>query len=386
MEFVVHNRIIFPLLDTIVGLWREKAYPYNRPDAIIPQTIIPQDLRSDRFTLACFYFYACIYMRGGIESLQAFNALIRMWRTYPDLFDPGKAAFMSHDIVQPILKKHIGWDSKEAARNWIENSQRLLKHWGGDPLRLLQKLRGWDESCRRMRNKLSKKDRIAAGDTGGGFRGWQFKMVSMYLYFCDWEGWLERPFIYPSPADFHNFRFGLANEGIEVRLSFEEDTIRQIEEETEGGLVVRNSEKLSKPWRDCIMAYLRARNTTPVELADALWLFSLVMCGNSPLTLFTTKRPNGGAPLLTHGGVAETWEQSGWALQRRQKQLQQTCLVCPVAPTCKFAIPSQPYYRKGKLIMRPRRQLDVVLESRLVKPPRPAEVELDPEVRTLLHL
>ena len=160
MEVTVHHKLAFELLDTILPRWRAepKLYPYNRKDAVIPQRVIPKDLRKDTYALGCFYFYTCIYMRGGIESLQAFNALIRMWRAYPDLFDPVRAHVMKMEDVQTILKKFIGWDSKAAATNWVENSQRLVEDWNGNPLNLIKGLRSYNEACRRMRNKRSKRD------------------------------------------------------------------------------------------------------------------------------------------------------------------------------------------------------------------------------------
>lgn len=183
MHVIVNSEKVFALLDVLVARQREKRYPYNRPDAIIPQTIIPADLRSDKRTLACWYLYACIYMRGGIESLQAFNALIKMWREAPQLFDPGYAAFLQPEDIRPILKKYIGWDSRQASINWTFNSRWLLQQWGGDPINLVRGVKTYDEAARRIRNKRNRGDLKEAGADGAGFLGFQHKMTSMLLYF-----------------------------------------------------------------------------------------------------------------------------------------------------------------------------------------------------------
>ncbi len=290
MQVTVDQQKVFAMLDVLVGRWKEKRYPYNRPDAVIPQTILPTDLVKDQYTLACWYFYVCIYMRGGIESLQAFNALIRMWRQSPHFFDPGHAALMRPEDIQPVLKKFIGWDSKAASINWVYNSRRLMQDWKGDPLNLTKGLRDYDEALRRMRNKMTQRDLREAGVDGAGFRGFQPKMVSMLLYFYDWEGqslrgrnqrWLKPRFYYPSPADFHNFRLALAT----IAMTVERNPADDIWEEVYGGQLIRTSERISAPWRKTVMAYLLDRQADPLEIADAIWLFSLVMCGNSPATV-----------------------------------------------------------------------------------------------------
>ncbi len=378
--------VAFPMIDILVELQQKKAYPFNRPDAIIPQKIIPAELRADKYKLACFYFYVCIYMRGGIESLQAFNALIKMWRAHPELFEPYLAQFAPQQNVQAVLKKFIGWDAKNASINWIENSKRLVRNWKGNPLNLLKGLRTWELAVKRIRNKTTKKDQRKAGERNEGFRGFQYKMVSMLLYFYDWEKWFEVRFLYPSPADFHNFRLALANGALVVTIPKDR--------------IVRTSEKLSKPWRDMVMAYLRERNADPVVVADALWLFSLVLCGNSPFTVTRELKPRTTSVknkegrvthkvpyigLFEHSRVEEEWT-SVQLGARKTKQLKQTCVVCPLAATCSFAIPSKPYYRKGRLILHARPHIEHQLDARLLQPPAPKEVIISPEVKELLPL
>jgi hypothetical protein len=131
IQITTNKRVVFWMLDTLLALWtsKPKKYPYNRRDAVIPQTLIPHQIRKNPFVLACFYFYVCIYMRGGIESFQAFFAMIRMWFDHPMLFIPQMAARLEPEAIQAILKVYVGWDSKQASIHWVENSRRLVKHY-----------------------------------------------------------------------------------------------------------------------------------------------------------------------------------------------------------------------------------------------------------------
>jgi len=368
MRVTVDRSAVSYLLDTILPLWRAKEYPYNRKDAIIPQTLIPSELRAAKQTLACFYFYVCIYMRGGIESKQAFNAFIAIWRAHPGLFDPQEAAEMEPEAIREILISFgLGWDSKNASLNWVENSKRLVRNWGGNPLSLLHNLRSYEEACRRILNKKGHED---AGETHGflddagkreeGFIGFQYKMVSMLIYFYDWERWLPVRFLYPSPADFHNFRLGIAVGAITIKAP--------------NGKVPRAVEYVSRPWRAAIMRYLSERKADPVEVADALWLYSLVMCGNSPVTI--TRKDSGekseeeDAPivmLFTESEAPETWDRREWGYLRREA-LKHTCFVCPFALTCR-PVPAYPYYSKGQLVIRKKLPFNATAASELLQKP-----------------
>lgn len=358
VSVTVDKKKAFQVFDTLVERWRAKSYPFNRPDAAVPQASLPPEIRSDPHTLASFYFYVCIYMRGGIESSQAFAALVRLWRAHPDFFDALKAQRMSEEYAAKILKKFVGWDSKSAGTSWVVNSKRLCETWGANPLNVLRGLKSYDEACRRIRNKSGKSEIRDAGPDGLGFRGFQFKMVSMLLYFYDWEGWLPR-FIYPSPADFHNFRLAFATGAMKAHG-------------VENGTFTIN-ERVSKPWRTVVMQYLSSHNVTPVEFSDALWLYSLVLCGNSPFTV-TREHKKKQAPLFVKSSVAERFDQNEMVAARTKQQVRQTCSVCTFESICSFAIPAQPYYRKGKFVLRPRPRLLHPLGP--THAPRPKDVSI----------
>lgn len=317
MHVTYDTRKAFRLMDVLLERYRAKKYPFNRADAIYPQQMITQKVRGDKYSLACFYFYACIYMRGGIESAQVFRAFLKMHNDTPLLFEPFSAARMTEEEVSAVLKKYVGWDSREARKDWVENSRRLVKNWNGNPLDLLKNLKSYEEAIYRMRNKIKKNGRIRTLDTKyEGFRGFKFKMVSMLLYFYD-----------------------LATEAVRVRAA--------------EGKEVRADEKISAPIRNLVLKYMRARNIRPVEIANALWLYSLLMCGNSPATVTKSLRERS-APLLEHHEIKEQWVHEKWVSANAAKLLRDTCMRCVLQRNCKFAIPAKSYYRKGQLVLRPR--------------------------------
>jgi len=357
MKVTVHRDQVFALVDMLLERWQStpKQHPFNLRDAVIPQVVIPPSLRNNKHELACFYFYVCIYMRGGIESLQAFNAMLRMRDAHPDLFKPIYAQWLSALQVQEILKEFVGWDSRQASIHWVENSRRLARKWKGEPLRLIKGLRDYDEALRRIKNKRTKTELAKAGEDGAGFMGFQPKMVSMFLYFMDWEKLLNPRFLYPAPADFHNYRIGLATGAIEV--------------DTAAGQVIRYSEKISAPWREALMAYLKIRRADPVAVADVLWLFSLTMCGNSPATITKEEEDEQEEAMSTLFSNGHSGSFHGSATPELLRGYQKTCLVCPLATKCRFGIPARPYYRKGVLVLRDRLRVEQLV-GRTFPPPK----------------
>jgi len=326
------------VVDALLERQRKKLLPYNENGATVPQYLIPDEIRSNTHTLACFYFFLCIYMRGGIESHTAFRQLIKMWFKHPKFFDPKLASQIKESEITEVLKEYVGWDSKNAARFWSLNAKRLAKQWGSNPLELIKGLSDYNEAVRRIARKTTKQKNLDTKDDG--FYGFQEKMVSMLLYFYDWEGWLPK-FLYPSPADFHHYRLFIANEAIIVKTS--------------NGNKIRYSKQISAVIRKGLLDYLKANtNTTTIELADALWLYSFSMCGNSPATI--TKVSIDTKELFRKAGIEEWWNFDGW-INTRTKSLAKTCVVCVLGKTCKFGIPARSYYSRGIIELRPRPQI-----------------------------
>lgn len=336
----------FWLFDSLLERWNAepKMFPYDQPRAVIPQNIVPGHIRqsNDPESIYYFYFYICLYMRGGIESIQAFRAMIKLRQDMPELFDPYHAQHLTPEELQPIVAEYVGWDSENVAKYWIDNSQRLMRHWDGKASNIFKGMNDWDEAQRRIWNAghSLKKTTFGKDATTGqylGFIGFRPKMVSMLVYFIDWEGLLPKRFPYPTPADFHNFRLALAHRVI------------VLDPEPKN---LRNHELISAPWRDLTLRYLKERKADPVELADAVWLFSLEMCGNSPLTDWRepsdTAEENGEKVVGLNDEVFTIDDLPSLLSKRYRQRLRRTCLACPILDTCELAVPAGPYYQRRK--------------------------------------
>lgn len=325
MEITVDRPKAGRIIGALVERWRTKRFPYEKGLDLLPQTFIPERIRKDLRALSNFYFFVCIYMRGGIESSMVFRIFAQMWEQHPELFDPARASRMTAEDIREILKGFIGWDSEVASVYWRENAERLHRHWGGNAHSIIDNIGGYDEALLRILNK--KDSRLhPPGSKEAGFMGFQHKMVSMLLYFFDFEGWLPQGLIYPSPADFHHYRLFLTT-GIMTVIPTP-------------GTEIRFSDKISAEIRDVLMWHMKTTGTVPRDLADALWLFSLRMCGESPVTR-TVEETGEAIPY-------EKWTKG--ALRRFER----TCAACPFEQECIFAIPANAYYRRGVIELRKR--------------------------------
>ena len=135
------------------------------------------------------------------------------------------------------------------------------------------------------------------------------------------------------------------------------------------------------------MDYIVKRKADPVKVADALWLFSLVMCGNSPLT--ATQPTEAELKARNGSGMFEADDlphlidhPESYLLPRFRRALTLTCLRCPVRNDCTLAIPSGPYYRQGYLALNPRFRVEEHLHT--VHPDTP--VRTDSFIPENLHL
>ena len=330
------------VVGALIELWRNRSYPFDR--AVLPQQLIPPSIRGDKLTLALFYFYACLLMRGGIESETAFRQLFKIHERFPDLFVPEKAQHVSHSDLVGVVGEHIGWDKKAISAFWIENSKRLVEAWGGNPLTVFRGVTTYEEAVNRTRNKKRKGDPPPSDlFFHAGFVGFQHKMTSMLLYFFEYEGLLPTNFHYPPPVDFHHCRLFLAHRILVVK----------------GGNpgYVRYEERITSPIRSFLSWYIKNHDATTLELSDTLWLYSKLMCGEAPGN--TTKSPKKAGvnspgetprfqlPLTHHFDNAE------WA-RTKTKSFLSTCGVCSVRETCTFSIPARPYFAQGKFVLTPR--------------------------------
>lgn len=368
------------VVDRLLELKKKNTYPFNREDAVVPQTLVPDELRADKEALALFYFYICTHMRGGITSATVFRQYLRMRKAFPWMFQPKEVIKRSEAEVQRTIKRFVGWDSKTAGTFWWRNSQLLVANWGGSALEIIKQTRNYEDATRFYRNRLKKGEKIRDIDSRNlGFWGHQPKMVSMQVYFADWERLYKKRFPYPGPVDWHNIRIFITLSALII--------IRK-----EGDTPLRFSETLVRPLREGLMQYIKSRKKDPILVADVNWLFSLLMCGQSPLTQTKAKVVFQSAPLYEAGknedgayAIDADWkiEQHG---TKRKIGLGKTCAVCTFNTECKYAMPARAYYSKGLIVQRPMPDLGVVrLEPKHVATPV-AKVTLSNDVTPKVQL
>lgn len=364
MQITTSKEDVFWLVDELLARWRSKpkGYPFNRPDAIIPQDLVPIELRADKRTLANWYLAICNHMKGRVNSTQAFLAYIEMWKQEPQFFDPDWVALQNQEIIEGVYERFIATDKRACAKAHILNSRRLKQHYKGDARNILKNATSYDEAIARIMNKVGRLER-EAGNNDPGFFGFRHKMVSMFVYFMDWEGFIKKRFPYPSPADIQNFRIGIASLGI------------RIERPSPRG--IRNHETISAPWREVVLQYIVERKQDPIDVADVLWLFSNIMCGNSPLTSTLTSDANG-TGLFDADSIPPSNTIVQLTKPKYLEALQETCLNCFLLSRCSYVIPAAPYYESGIIELRVRPKIELVVPQGIVTEPTFGEVS-EPE-------
>lgn len=332
--------------EVLLPRWRStpKGYPFNRPDAIIPQTMVPDWLRKDVQLLSNWYTWVDEHMKGRVDSLEAFRGHLRIVAKYPWFYHAREVIYRRPAELIAVLEDCISTDKVNVARDIKVNAVHLHTYWDGWASNMLRGIHSYDEALRRILNKKTKTQRARAGWGGEGLYGHQEKMVSMLLYFWDWEELLSPRFPYPSPSDIQNVRVGIAAKALVV------DGL--------SGDSTRNRELLAAAWRDVVLRYIVEHKADPREVSDVLWLFGKHMCGRSPLAE-TSKRP--GTPDSGMFAAEEIPYFDGVAKFLHpdyRDTLEATCLVCPFRERCDVVVPARPYYDKGLIELRPRPRVE----------------------------
>jgi hypothetical protein len=119
---------------------------------------------------------------------------------------------------------------------------------------------------KKKNNSKSKNYHLFDNDSKNrGFRGFLEKMVSMLSYFYV-DANIIPSFNFPSPVDFHVCRF-LLIQGI-IKITGNKNEI--------------NVADILPVGREITASYTSKNNVLPNELADAIWLYSQLMCSRDP--------------------------------------------------------------------------------------------------------
>lgn len=330
LNIIVDKERAYPILDTLLNAYVQNQPPYNLDRVRLPHDPrhMPKTLERGTVDHAMFLFNVCYYMRGGIKSNDAMKRMATVYDDYPQLFNCEFAKDFSETDLQTILKEHgLGFQGT-VAKQWVENSRRMLERFEGDPRNIFSDVTDYDQSLELVQN-----DR-----RGKGFVGFQEKMTSMIIYYLMDEELIE-PFNFPIPIDLHVMRVSIANQLV---------TFTQSGNPVPYGTNLFSKE-LPAALRDLYLQYAEERQVNPLRLCDAVWLLSESSCGKHPgnvtIEPLTRKFRNGRKTYLQPKEVDVSDP-------TQQKAYGESCAVCPVENTCELNIPGSQYYISGNLIVR----------------------------------
>lgn len=306
----------------LMELYKANGDPYSRPEAILPEDprFWPDNLEMGGTQEAQYWFALCYYMRGAVDSTLAAQQLGRFYEKFPDVFEVEVAASLEPDELRKLLFGNgLPFMSPTVAKFWVANAQYMATLGFNDVRQLYIGVESYDE----LVSRITKLD------------GFQRKMVSMITYYLDVRKLLA-PLTYPIPVDFHVMRIVNANEML----------IHS--EPPRGGNY--GSDAAQDAARELTAAFCERNEVAPRDLAAAVWLFSNVMCGNSPVTAMTTLEYK--ARATEYFWVDHRWTES------KVHAFNRTCGVCPLSETCEWSIGAPPWYRGGVMLARERRRKD----------------------------
>src|SRR5947207_2334192 len=133
MRITVDKQRTELVLGALLSEYRSNNFPYNLPEAVLPQEFLPKNLERGSRDHAMFLFFLCLYMRGGIQSTVAAQMLAKLYVRRPRLFQPEYAVSFDEESIRASLERvGLNYMKNIVPGYWIENCQRLLDWWDGD--------------------------------------------------------------------------------------------------------------------------------------------------------------------------------------------------------------------------------------------------------------
>lgn len=350
MTFLLDAQRGAEVLDILLDRYEIGVHPYNLKSSMLEVLKFPNRLERGGEDEARFWFFCCQLMRGGTNSDVALRAMSAMYDEqmrrgglWP--FRPQRAAKLDSHTMSGLLKD-AGTAVYRYGRDWISAAEILNRQYDGQVMSLLEGVGSYDEALDRLRRRQ-----------GLGFHGFQYKMVSMLLFFLT-ETEVIDYFPYPPPVDVH-----LKRVMIETGSVWREDDSDVICGRD------RDHRELETLLRDFFLDEIIRRGIRSNTLADALWLHSRMMCRHNPGTRTTIEGPRQGrkTKLVTHP--------PDWSTKRDQMKFSRSCGVCGIASYCGWNVPARTLYINGTLERRGRRQgsPQMRLDTGVETLPRPVE-------------
>ena len=335
MHISIDQERVEDVLGSLLEAYRDHQYVYGMPAAQLPHEVAQLERRLELGSVdhAMFLFILCLYMKGGIKSNTAASQLGKLYSRRPRLFDAFEVIKIKPESITASLERvDLRYQKNMAPPHWIENAKRLVEWYDGDPRKIFVGVDDYDEACRRIRNKSRRHSKTKQFTHRQGFMGFQYKMVSMLMYFYITAGIIELiPF--PIPIDFHVMRVCVQTEM--VRFS--------------GNTTGRDiySEHLQVVLRSLFADYSQRHGVSPIELCDAVWLLSSVGCARNPGNKTLSRQYR--ARKTETPAYTPIWNLAEVARYER------FCGSCPVGRLCHWDVPNSAYTLKGQLVrLRPR--------------------------------
>lgn len=308
----------------LLRAYKRKVFPYDVVD--LPQDLIPDAIKHDPLTHACFLFGVCHYMRGGIKSSLAVRQLVKLWEYDPRFFQPWYAETLNSAVFRNILEGFIMYKADEVSKAWPENSARLVKFWDGDPRNIFDEVKNNPSILYRLVTNKKARGKKPKEEKGWGFICFQEKMASMLTYFLLDAGLIERITIVP-PVDFHLLRLMIATGVLKV---------------AEGG---SRYEHMAPLGIKVLQEYCDKYDIDTVTSGNTLWPLSEGLCSKTPGNeTVKADRDKGNAKPL----------KIVWENPNHYARFMRSCGSCPIEGLCKFNIPSGISYKGAGLRVIPR--------------------------------
>jgi hypothetical protein len=325
VEITVDWPRVEAVLGNLLQAYRDRVYPYNW--ARVPQDPehLPLSLPRGGIEEAEFFWAANYYMRGGMKSNDAMVMLGVLRDDHPEIFNFEAASELDEAWLASLLRRYrLSYRYGQIAHFWVENARRMTERWNGDPRKIFAGVTEYEECLVRVQNN----------HRGGGFLGFQEKMVSMVMYYYMYQG-LTEFFVFPLPVDLHVLR---------VTISHQMITFRDLP--SDGNMY---SDATLRVMREMYVEYSRQHDISPLEVCNAVWLLSMALCGTTPgnVTLEPDGRGKrrGRSTRLVPLEINPDDERQRWAYKK-------SCGSCPSSAWCVSYVPSKYYYVGGVLIVR----------------------------------
>jgi|GEM_PF-868068 len=334
------DKVITTLLDSFTSQY----WPFNNDKTRVPQDPRHVPRRSEfqktpeerteeeSIKLAQFWFADSYYMRGMNDSNDMTINLAALYEDHPEVFDFKTAAAMEpRQIEQLLLQYHLAVQHKATSEYWVENARRMQERYDGDPRKIFENYKDFDELVGRVRNDMK----------GNGFWGFQKKMVSMLGYYYMYLGLVPYRNI-PLPTDFHVARTAIEQE----MVTFDNMPPNK----------VVDFEQLKDFLREVFFDISEYTGISQLDICDVVWLFSGNACVYSPTNrqklLERYKDENNKTVWVFEQPITKPEE----ATHEQQTAYINSCGICRLKDTCNHNVPSAEYYARG-VIRWPNRKL-----------------------------